>query len=166
MNTIIESAYISNRQCDFAISRGFYFPVKFRENKPSEFTVLRTNQWNQNDVLLAFVCMMVCHFSNWCPESGVVLNCIYSWSLPSSLLPHTNTHTHTQTHTHARSYTVCHTANSLFISKIITKVKKVHHKTRPGGYRNVFHAQLIWARIFNCSLKLKYRQVKKSLALK
>ena len=33
------------------------------------------------DVFLCF-----CHFSMWCPVSGVVLDCIDSWSLPSSLL--------------------------------------------------------------------------------
>ena len=30
---------------------------------------------------------------------------------------------------------------------------------------NFFHAQLNWARNFNCSEKLKYRQIKKFLAL-
>ena len=28
----------------------------------------------------------VCHFPMWCPGSGVVLDCIYSGYLPSSLL--------------------------------------------------------------------------------
>ena len=33
------------------------------------------------DVILWF-----CHFQIWCPGSGVVLDCINSWSLPSSLI--------------------------------------------------------------------------------
>ena len=33
------------------------------------------------DVFLCF-----CHFPIWCPGSGVVFNCIDSWSLPSILL--------------------------------------------------------------------------------
>ena len=37
-------------------------------------------------------CFLVfCHFLIQCPESGVILNCIDSWSVPSSLLWSLNT---------------------------------------------------------------------------
>ena len=38
-------------------------------------------------------------------------------------------------------------------------------KIRPRGYKS-YHAQLNWARNFNCSQKLKYRQIKKCIALR
>ena len=44
--------------------------------------------WESADLLAlvrnVFFCF--CHFPIWCPRSGVVLDCINSWSLPSSLL--------------------------------------------------------------------------------
>ena len=41
--------------------------------------------------LACFWCSLVfCHFRMWCPGSSVVLDCIFSWSLPSYLLCGTN----------------------------------------------------------------------------
>ena len=38
------------------------------------------------DSLVYGVFLCICHFPIWCPGSGVVFDCIDSWSLPSSLL--------------------------------------------------------------------------------
>ena len=44
--------------------------------------------WERIDLLalLCFVFLVFCHFPEWCPVSGVVLDCIDSWFLTSSLL--------------------------------------------------------------------------------
>ena len=46
--------------------------------------------WWERAILLALLYMMcscgLCHFHMWCPGSGIVLDCIDSWSLPSNLL--------------------------------------------------------------------------------
>ena len=52
------------------------------------FWCLVVTCWERAD-LLALVCdvlLCVCHFPMWYPGSGVVLDCIDSWSLPSFLL--------------------------------------------------------------------------------
>ena len=42
--------------------------------------------------LLSWICgsLVFCHFTMWCPGSGVVLDCIDSCSLPYSLLCYSN----------------------------------------------------------------------------